>query len=87
MQDQTTCAPACALVEKTEQHLLWLLLRHDRRGPWHAQELAREVGDPEQAGVALAGLHAAGLAHLNGEFAHATYAAERFYALTVPMYE
>jgi hypothetical protein len=58
--------------EAAEQWLLWLLLRPSRGGPWHAHELAREIGDPEQAALALAGLHAAGLAHINGEFAHAT---------------
>jgi hypothetical protein len=56
--------------EEAEQWLLWLLLRPSRCGPWHAQELARELGDGEQqAALALAGLHASGLAHVNGEFA------------------
>jgi hypothetical protein len=83
MQDQIIREPPCSL-EATEQQVLWLLLR-PTRGPWHAQELAREIGDPEQTGLALAGLHASGLAHLHGEFAHATRAAVRFYELTVPL--
>ncbi len=71
--------------EAAEQWLLWLLLGPLRCGPWHVQELARELGDAEQAALALSGLHAAGLAHVNGEFAHATRAAVRFYDLTVPL--
>jgi hypothetical protein len=84
MQDQSIREPPCSL-EVTERRLLLLLLRPIRCGPWHMQELAREIGDPEQAGLALAGLHACGLAHLHGEFAHATRAAVRFYDLTVPL--
>ncbi len=84
MQDQTIPELPCVL-EETEQWLLWLLLRPIRCGPWHVQELALEIGDPGQTGLALAGLHASGLAHLNGEFAHATRAAVRFYDLTVPL--
>jgi hypothetical protein len=84
MQDQSICEPSRSL-EQAEQWLLWLLLRPIRCGPWHAKELARELGDPEQAALALAGLHASGLAHLHGEFAYATRAAVRFYELTVPL--
>ncbi len=84
MQDQIICERPRSL-EEAEQWLLWLLLRPSRCGPWHTTELARELGDGEQAALALAGLHAAGLAHVNGEFAHATRAAVRFYDLTVPL--
>jgi hypothetical protein len=84
MQDQSIREPPCSL-EETEQQLLWLLLRPIRCGPWHVQELARELGDAAQAGLALAGLHAAGLAHLHSEQAYATRAAVRFYDLTVPL--
>ncbi len=31
--------------EEAEQWLLWLLLRPSRCGPWHVQELARELSD------------------------------------------
>ncbi len=84
MQDQSICEPSCSL-EATEQQLLWLLLRPARCGPWHTHELAREIGDPDQTSVALAGLHASGLAHINGEFVHATRAAVRFHALVIPL--
>jgi hypothetical protein len=84
MQDQSICEQPRSL-EQAEEELLWLLLRPARCGPWHVQELARELGDPEQAALALAGLHAAGLAHMNGEFAHATRAAVRFHDLTDPL--
>jgi hypothetical protein len=82
MQDQSIREPPCSL-EAAEQQLLWLLLRPARCGPWHTHELALQVGDAEQTSVALAGLHASGLAHVNG-FAHATSAAVRFHDLTVP---
>ncbi len=84
MQDQSICEPPRSL-ERTEEELLWLLLRPTRCGPWHTRELALQLGDPEQAGLALAGLHAAGLAHINGEFAHATHTAVRFHDLTAPL--
>jgi hypothetical protein len=84
MQDQSTREPPCPL-EATEERLLWLLLRPIRCGPWHVHELVLQIGDPERTGLALAGLHADGLAHINGEFAHATRAAVRFHDLTVSL--
>lgn len=84
MQDQTTREPSRTL-KRTEEELLWVLLHPTRCGPWHTRELALQIGDPEQTGLALAGLHAGGLAHVSGEFAHATHAAVRFYDLTAPL--
>ena len=85
MQDQSIREPPRSL-EQVEEQLLWLLLRPTRCGPWHTRELALQIGDPEQSALALAGLHADGLAHVSGEFAHATRAAVRFHDLTVPIY-
>jgi hypothetical protein len=85
MQDQTTREPPRSL-ERIEEELLWLLLRPTRCGPWHTWELALQIGDPEQSALALAGLHADGLVHISGEFAHATHAAGRFYDLTASFY-
>jgi hypothetical protein len=85
MQDQSIREPPRSL-EQAEAELFWLLLRPARCGPWHVRELALQLGDPEQSALALAGLHADGLAHLSGEFAHATRAAVRFHDLTDPIY-
>jgi hypothetical protein len=83
MQDQTIPGRLRAL-DEIEHDLLWLLLRPAPHGPWHTREIALALGDPEQAMLALAGLHADGLAHLNGEFVHATRAATRFKRLALP---
>jgi predicted transcriptional regulator len=54
--------------------LLWLTLDHAQR-PWSVDEVARELGDRNDATDALTRLHAVGLIHRMGEFVWATRAA------------
>jgi hypothetical protein len=83
MQDEIGHEPGRAL-DEVEHTVLWLLLRPSSpSGMWSHKEIAREVGDPEAAGMVVAGLHAAGLAHRVGDFAFATQAAARFRALAL----
>jgi hypothetical protein len=77
MQDETMPDPGRGL-DEAEQAILCLLLGPSPAGLWSAEEIAREIGDPHKAQIALASLHAAGLAHRLGGFAFATRAATRF---------
>jgi hypothetical protein len=80
MQDQTIPESGCAL-DEIEARVLWLLLRPGTPGIYSIDEIAGEIGDATGADLALAGLHAAGLAHRVSGFVFASHAARRFRAL------
>lgn len=84
MQDEMMPDPGCTL-DEAERAVLYLLLRPAPTGLFSTQEIAREIGAPITAGIAIAGLHAAGLAHRLEEFVFATRAAARFHELSAPV--
>jgi hypothetical protein len=80
MQDKTMPDPGRRL-DEAERAVLCLLLHPGPSGLWSIGEIAREIGDPATAGLAVVSLHAAGLAHRLDEFVFATRAAARAHEL------
>jgi hypothetical protein len=77
MHDQTIPNSGCEL-EDAERAVLLLLVGGDGSGLWSTEELGRAVGDALTADLAVASLHASGLAQRMGGFVFASQAAARF---------
>ena len=76
MLDERSYSPADD-VTVSDRAILTLLLDDDSQRPWAVEELARELGDPEETHDALARLHGAGLIHRLDGFVFASRPAVR----------